>query len=30
MAAIFGVGARLCSEDKLSIGEITAFMFYMI
>ncbi len=30
MAAIFGVGAKLCSENKLTIGEITAFMFYMI
>ena len=30
MAAIFGVGARLCSQGKLTIGEITAFMFYMI
>ena len=30
MAAIFGVGARLCSENKLTVGEITAFLFYMI
>jgi ABC-type bacteriocin/lantibiotic exporter with double-glycine peptidase domain len=30
MAAIFGVGAKLCSENKLSIGQITAFMFYML
>jgi len=30
MAAIFGVGAKLCNDGKLSIGEITAFMFYMI
>lgn len=30
MAAIFGVGAKLVSEGKLSLGEITAFMFYMM
>jgi hypothetical protein len=30
MAAIFGVGAKLCEEKKLTIGEITAFLFYMI
>lgn len=30
MAAIFGVGAKLCSENKLTIGEITAFLFYML
>ena len=30
MAAIFGIGAKLCNENKLSIGQITAFMFYML
>ncbi len=30
MAAIFGVGAKLCSEGKLSIGQITSFLFYLV
>lgn len=30
MAAILIVGAKLCEEGKLSVGEITAFLFYMM
>jgi hypothetical protein len=30
MAAIFAIGTTLVREDKLTIGEITAFMFYLL
>jgi ATP-binding cassette subfamily B protein len=30
MAASLVLGAKLCEENKLSIGEITSFLFYMM
>jgi len=30
MAVILALGAKLYQEGKITIGEITAFMFYMM
>jgi len=30
MAAILVLGAKLCEQDKLTVGAITAFLFYMM
>ena len=30
MAAILVLGAKLCEDGKLTVGEITAFLFYMM
>lgn len=30
MAAILVLGAQLCKDGKLTVGDITAFLFYMM
>jgi hypothetical protein len=30
MAAIFAVGTTLVRQDKLTLGGVTAFMFYLL